>query len=530
MAYTSFLWFFVFFLGTYLLYIVIPKNWKWLVLLLSSWSFYTISVKGHVLPLALVTLGVWGIGLLLQKQNEACKAAVKGKKRDEKKVIKKRYAKKIGWLTAGGVLFSLAFILVLKYGNFFGETFSELLGADYQPVHFIQPLGISFYTMQAISYLVDVNRGRVKACKNPLKLSLFLSFMFTVVEGPIARYSEMEQQLFEPKKLTQRHFYYGTMRILWGLFKTVVIANRVALIADNLFDYYTERGGLAVLFGIMAYTLQLYCDFSGVMDVLSGCTYMMGIELPQNFNHPFFAKTINEFWQRWHITLGGFLRDYVFYSISFSAPMKSLSASARKRLSTYYAAIVPTSVALFFVWFCNGLWHGSGVKYIVYGLYYYVLMMLGMYLEPLAEKLCKVLRINRQSKPYQLFQIVRTFAVVNIGMLIFRADDLKAAVHILLSVTDMKKTVFLFHHPLKALYGDMSPGFSIKEVAIIGLGVLIIFAVSLLSELGKKPLERLYNMKPAVRSAIYMAVLLAIILFGAYSENYDTNQMIYAGF
>ena len=199
MAYTSFLWFFVFFLGTYLLYIVIPKNWKWLVLLLSSWSFYTISVKGHVLPLALVTLGVWGIGLLLQKQNEACKAAVKGKKRDEKKVIKKRYAKKKGWLTAGGVLFSLAFILVLKYGNFFGETFSELLGADYQPVHFIQPLGISFYTMQAISYLVDVNRGRVKACKNPLKLSLFLSFMFTVVEGPIARYSEMEQQLFEPK-------------------------------------------------------------------------------------------------------------------------------------------------------------------------------------------------------------------------------------------------------------------------------------------------------------------------------------------
>lgn len=530
MAYTSFLWFLVFFLGTYLFYLIIPKNYKWIVLLISSWAFYTISVKGHVIPLVLVTLGVWGIGMLLQKKNEQCKAAIKGKKRDEKKAIKKRYAKQKGWITAGGILFCLAFILVLKYGNFFAETFTGIFKLEYQKIHFIQPLGISFYTMQAISYLVDVNRGQVKACKNPLKLSLFLSFMFTVVEGPIARYSEMEKELFEPKKLNQRHFYYGTMTVLWGLLKAVVISNRVGLIANNFFDHHDKNGGVAVLFGIMAYTLQLYCDFAGIMDVLRGCCYMMGIELPKNFNQPFFAKTINEFWQRWHMTLGSFLRDYIFYPVSFSKPMKSLSTSARKKLNTYYAAIVPTSVALFFVWFANGLWHGSGVKYIVYGLYYYVLMMIGVYCEPLAAKLCKALHINRKSKPYQLFQILRTFAIVNIGMLIFRAEDLKVAWEMLKSVANVKQTIFMMRHPLKALYGDLSPGFSSKEVAIIGIGVVVIFVVSLLIERGKEPLEKIYNMKPVWRFVFYLLVLLVLVIFGAYSENYDTNQMIYAGF
>lgn len=530
MAYTSFLWFLVFFLGTYLFYLIIPKQYKWIVLLLSSWAFYAVSVKGHVLPIVLVTLGIWGIGLLLQKKNDQCKAAVKGKKREEKKAIKKRFTQQKSWITAGGVLFCLAFILVLKYGNFFGETFCSLFHIEFTKIHFLQPLGISFYTMQAISYIVDVNRGRVKACKNPLKLSLFLSFMFTVVEGPIARYSEMESELFEPKKLNQKHFYYGTMIVLWGLLKTVVISNRVSLIANNFFDNYTKRGGIGVLIGIMAYTLQLYCDFSGVMDVLRGCCYMMGIELPKNFNQPFFARTINEFWQRWHMTLGSFLRDYVFYPISFSKPMKSMSAGARKKLNTYYAAIVPTSVALFFVWFSNGLWHGSGIKYIVYGLYYYVLMMFGVYFEPFFAKLCKAIKINRKSKPYQLFQIARTFVIVNFGMLIFRADDLKAALHMLASVADNNQTIFLLRHPLKGIYGDMSPGFSIKEVTIIGIGILVILTVSLLIERGKKPLERIYQMQPVWRFAFYMLVLLVLVIFGAYSENYDTNQMIYAGF
>ena len=156
--------------------------------------------------------------------------------------------------------------------------------------------------------------------------------------------------------------------LLWGLFKKVVIADRAAEFVNNVFDcegYYT---GVVVAFAILFYTLQLYCEFSGIMDVMCGLGETMGIKMPENFERPFFAKTINEFWQRWHISLGSWLRDYIFYPISLSKPFMKATKSARKRFNPYYANLIPTSVALFFVWFSNGFWHGSGWKYIVYGL------------------------------------------------------------------------------------------------------------------------------------------------------------------
>lgn len=162
---------------------------------------------------------------------------------------------------------------------------------------------------------------------------------------------------------------------VWGLIKKTIIADRAVLLVSAVFDNPQKYSGIQIVAAILFYTLQLYCEFSGIMDVMCGLGEMMGITLPENFNQPFFAKSINEFWTRWHISLGTWLRDYIFYPISLSKPFTSLSKKTRKNFSPYYSTLIPTAAALFFVWFLNGFWHGAGWKYITYGLYYYILMM-----------------------------------------------------------------------------------------------------------------------------------------------------------
>jgi D-alanyl-lipoteichoic acid acyltransferase DltB (MBOAT superfamily) len=423
-----------------------------------------------------------------------------------------------------GVICNIAFILVLKYANFFGGTINTIFGANLPELSIIQPLGISFYTLQAISYITDIYRGRYEACKNPLKIVLYLSFMLTIVEGPIARYDQLGTQLSEGRKFELKNLVSGAQLVVWGLFKKVVIADRAAELVNNVFDEPHFESGMIVLAAILFYTLQLYCDFSGIMDVINGLGEMMGIEMPKNFNRPFFAKTINEFWQRWHITLGGWLRDYIFYPISLSKPFMKLTKSARKKFNPYYANLIPTAIALFFVWFTNGMWHGAAWKYIVYGLYYYVLMMLGLFAEPLSAKVCKKLKINRKSKGFKLFQMVRTFAIVNIGMLIFRADSLKT---VFLAI----KTIILNPNFSSLAVGSKNGlGLDLKDYAILIIGTVLIFFVGVLQEWGIG-IRQLISQKPLIsKFIIYMIAILSVILLGAYGEHYGAVDLLYANF
>jgi D-alanyl-lipoteichoic acid acyltransferase DltB (MBOAT superfamily) len=523
-SYTSFAFFIIYFGATYLLYSIMPVRWKWCVLLLGSWFFYFVSSKGHVIPLLISTFAVWGAGMLLQKINDDFKAKKKGLKRDERKKLKKQYSKYRGLTTALGIAVTLGLLLVCKYSNFFIGTVNGITGASFGEVDIIQPLGISFYTLQAISYIVDVSSGKYKAVKNPLRVSLYLSFMLTIVEGPIARYDKLGVQLENLKLFNPQDFVWGAQRVVWGLFKKVVIADRAAELVNAVFDNPEEHGGIVVIAAILFYTLQLYLEFSGVMDVMCGLGETFGIEMPENFTRPFFAKTINEFWQRWHITLGSWLRDYIFYPISFSKPFMKLSKSAREKFNAYYANLIPTSVALFFVWFSNGFWHGAGWKYIVYGLYYYVLMMIGMFLEPVSAKVCKALKINRDSKGFGLFRMLRTFVIVNFGMLIFRADSLRIAF-------DMVVSIFT-RFSLSALLpgANNKLGLDLFDYAIVLLGAAVVFAVSLMSEKGINIRERIARLPFIVKFVGFILAVLVIVIFGAYGETYGVQDLIYANF
>lgn len=524
MTYTSFVFFIVYFGITYILYTLIPQKAKWCVLLAGSWVFYAVASNGNVIPLIVSTVIVWAAGLIIQKLNDDFKQKKKLIEKSERKKLKAKYKSyKLAVLTAG-VLAVLAILLLMKYFNFLGGTVNKLFDASIPKLDFVQPLGISFYTLQAISYITDIYRGKYEACRNPLRISLYLSFMLTIVEGPVARYDQLGTQLNKCSNFSFKNFSFGAQLIVWGLFKKVVIADRVSELVNNVFKNNEDYGGIVVIVAILAYTLQLYCEFSGVMDVINGLGEMMGIEMPQNFNHPFFAKTINEFWQKWHITLGGWLRDYIFYPISLSKPFMKLTKGARKRFNPYYANLIPTSVALFFVWFANGMWHGAGWKYIVYGLYYYVLMMLGLFLEPISDKVCKVLKINRKSKPYYLFQIIRTFVIVNGGMLIFRADGLQKAISMLVSIF----TNFSFKVLLPGAKNGL--GLDIKDYIIVAIGIVIIFVVGILHEKQISIRQRISEMKFPIKFIVYMAAIFVVIIFGAYGDNYGVQDLIYANF
>ena len=524
-SYTSFSFFLLFFGITAILYCLVPQKIRWIVLLLGSYAFYFVSSKGNVLPLIIVTLIVWGSGLWIQKMNSNMKQKRKlASSKEEKKLIRAKYNQFKRRILALGVVLVVLILLFCKYINFFISTLNLIPALNLKELGVIQPLGISFFVLEGISYIADVYYEKTEAEKNPLKVSLYLSFMLSVVEGPIARYNQLGTQLCSCKYNNLEDISKGYVRVVWGLFKKVVIADRAVLLVSGVFDNYESHSGLTVLLAILFYTLQLYCEFSGVMDIVCGLGKMLGIELPENFNQPFFAKSINEFWQRWHISLGSFLRDYIFYPISFSKGIKNLSAKTKEKFSPYYAKLIPTAIALFFVWFTNGFWHGSGWKYIVYGLYYYFLMMLGLFFKPLTDKLCEKLRINRESKGFSLFATLRTFVIVNIGMLIFRADDLRAALSMFASMFRKSNLWVLIPG------GENSIEISVYDYAVILVGFIAVLIVGILRERKVDIIDRIYKLPFALKFVLYLIAIFVIIIIGAYGEGYGVVDLIYANF
>ena len=356
---------------------------------------------------------------------------------------KKEYKALIGWqkkcVCVCVVLVNVGILVFLKYSVFLGQVFTDVLGLIHinveNPMYQrMMPLGISFYTLSAVSYIVDVYRGKYRASDKFGKVALFLAFFPHIVEGPIARFDLVGEQMYEGHRFSYENMTMGLQLILWGFFKKIVIADRANMYVNQIFDNYASYTGLPVVVGMLLYTLQLYAEFSGCMDIVRGSAQMFGIGLSENFNQPFISKTVSEFWRRWHMTLGAWFKDYVFYSVSLSKPFVKLSKKTREHMNTFFATFVPMSIAMFIVWFGTGIWHGASWKYVMYGLYYWAIMVIGLLMEPLFKKLYEKMNVDRQGKVYRLLQVVRTFIFVNVGMLMFRADDLTAFGHMFVSM------------------------------------------------------------------------------------------------
>lgn len=500
-------------------YQIAPRRARWVVLLAASALFFW-SVSGKLIAfLGVSVLTVWAFGLLLGNLAH--------------KHVQKSHQLLMRASLAAGIAINVVLLFYFKYLAFAHQLLAPLaepllahVGIELpERVSAIAaPIGISFYSLQAVAYLVDVYRRQVEPTRNPARLALFLSFFPQVMEGPICRWNQTAEALMAGRPVTAKGLAQGGYRILWGLFKKLIVADRVNLLVKSVFaDHASYDGGVLLLAGTL-YTLQLYCDFSGTMDFVVGTGRIFGIEMPENFRQPFFSRLASEFWLRWHITLGTWFRDYVFYPISLSGPVKRLGKHARKALGARMGPVAVSGIALLAVWLCNGLWHGAGARYVIFGLYWFAIIWLGGFLEPIAQCVCPRLHIDRASTPWHVIQHVRTLAIVVCGEIIFRAPGARAGIDILWRIaTDLT--------PTGLLNGTLAEaGLEPADAACVALAVIVLFVVGFLRERGISISARLAHASYAQTCVVCLLSLLVLVIFGAYGAGYVPVDPMYASF
>ena len=528
MSYTS-ITFLVFLIFTGAFYFLLPKKFRWGVLLAGSYIFYYLNSGWLAVFLAITTLSIYFSGIAMARINDNFEAKKGELTKEDRKKQKARGEKQKKTIVIVVLLINFGILFLLKYFNFFSDGVNVIftglhLRAELRTFNWVMPLGISYYTLQSVSYLIDIYRDKIKAERNLGKLALFVSFFPQIVEGPIGRYDKLAETLFEGHSFDYDRFRLGGQLMVWGFFKKLVIADRAAMLVNTVFSHYSNYSGLSVAIAVLLFTLQIYADFSGCMDIVTGVAQIFGVTLETNFKRPFFSKSVAEFWRRWHITLGAWLRDYVFYSISMSKPYRNFSKNARDKLNNYFATLIPTACALFFVWVGMGIWHGASLKYVLYGFYYYIFMVLGEAFKPFSGKLTGKFKINTESKLFHLYQMLRTFVVVYFGMLIFRSHNIVAA-------WELFKSIFI-GFSIKALWNGslLNLGLHGSDLILLFGTAVLLFIVGSLQENGYKIRELIAQRALVVRWSIYLAAIFAVIIFGIYGKGYNVGTFIYGNF
>lgn len=529
MQYNSPLYLFLFLPFAVFIYAILPKTWRPKWLLFISFLFFYLLSGWRILFLLLSIGSIYLTGLWLDKIKDHKISALETASKEEKKTLKKKWKKKETRVLICSLLFNLSLLIILKYTSFLGTNLNLLfktwnLPGIFPTMKFILPIGISFYTLQALSYVIDVYRDTIKADKNIIRLALFVSFFPGIMEGPIARYNETAYSLYEGVSLTYHNITFGLQRILYGLMKKMVIADRLDIVVKTIFTNYSLYDGGLIFLGAIFYTIELYMDFSGVMDIVIGSAEIFGITYPENFKQPFFAKNISEFWTRWHITLGRWFKDYIFYPLSLSKSLKKLTIMGRKYLGNHFGPLLSGTIALFCVWLCNGLWHGAAWTYIFFGMYHFIFIVIENILEPLIIKITTKLHINREGKIYVFLCILKTMIIVIFGEMFFRATTLSAGFKMFYKIfTDFSlasiKNGFIY-----------TLGLVKADYIIVILVLVLIFFISILKEKKVQVRERIASMPIIIRWSIYYALIFLIIIFGAYGVGYAPVDPLYVNF
>lgn len=526
MLFTSFS-FIAFMAVVFLLYYLLPKKWQWVWLLVASLFFYWCADPMYLIFVGVTALSAYGATLLLEKIDGKQKAYLSEHKAELDKEAKKAYKAKMKakkWHLLLVFLFlDLGILAVTKYTNFIIDNINGFLSGGHQlsSVDMIIPLGISYYTFQTVGYVIDVYRGKQAAQRDFFKLLLFVTFFPQMVQGPISRYGDLSKTLYEPHTFQRKTVSYGMMRILWGYFKKVVIADRIVTAVLTLIggEQYT---GAYVFVAMLFYAYQLYCDFTGGIDITIGIAQVMGIRLAENFQLPYFSRNIKEYWNRWHITMGTWFTDYIFYPISVCKPMLKLSKWSRDHLGKEVGKRVTVYLSSFAVWLTTGIWHGAAWNFIVWGLANWVVIMVSQELEPLYDRFHGRFKV-RGKLPYEVFQVLRTFLLMAMIRMFDCYRDVPLTFKMLFSMfTRFDIRVFVDGSLMKLGIGG-------ADYLVLGVGLLILLGVSLFKLCKGSVRDALYQRTTLFYST--MALLLIVILvFGAYGIGYDASQFIYNQF
>jgi len=499
------------------LYYLIPKKLQWMLLLVASYVFYSFAGAGYLTYILVSTISTWFAAIKIDKLKQVQEDYLNRMKKELSRAERKEYregikAKQRTWMLLCLIL-NFGILAFLKYAGHF--QFGARLGL-------ILPLGMSFYTFQSMGYLIDIYRGTYDAERNLGKLALFISFFPQLVQGPISRFNQLKETLFAQHSYDAQQMTYGMQRILWGFFKKLVVADRLLPAVKTIVTNPGEYQGAFVLVGMFFYAIQLYADFTGGIDIAIGVARLFGVHLNENFNRPYFSKSITEYWRRWHITLGAWFRDYMFYPISVSKTMMSITRKARKYLGDAVGKRVPIYIASIIVWFTTGVWHGSTWNFVVWGLLNCLVILVSQECEPLYERFHNKFDLKGRFW-YRLFQVGRTFWLMSF----LRTLDVYTGVG---TTFRMYASVFtVWNLPELFQGGLMQLGLTIADYVVLIFAVGLMLFVSLKSRAGSISMS--LNAKPMpVRYAAYFLVFIAVLVFGAYGVGYDASQFIYSQF
>ena len=485
-------------------YYLCPDRFKWMLLLLVSYIYYAYCGASALPFMLLTTLSTWGGALLIGRIGERSKAELKAKKAEldasGKKALKAQAKKKQRIIFWAVLLLNFGVLALLKY------TSPILTAMDRPALDLLLPLGISFYTFQSMGYLIDVSNGKYAPEKNPAKFALFVSFFPQLIQGPIARHDQLAAQLTTPHRFEIENIHRGALLILWGFFKKKVIADRALPLVSEVFGNHTQYGGAVIVIAVLFYSLQQYCDFSGGIDLVTGIAELFGIRLAPNFKRPYFSISLGDFWRRWHISLGAWMRDYVFYPFALTKPVSNLSKAAKKHFGTDFGRALPAALGNILVFLLVGIWHGLTGNYVLWGLYNGLILAMSALLEPLYKRTND--RLGERivsSRAFYVWRVLRTFIIVNIGWYFDRALRAGDAFAML------GRTFFA---PAFAQLTDgtlLSLGITANDYTLLAISTVLLITVSVLQERGMQIRSRILAL-PVVPRVILLYAFMYFVM------------------
>jgi Predicted membrane protein involved in D-alanine export len=485
-------------------YYVVPKKIQWVILLIFSMIFIGYSVSSvSIFFFLLYSLVVSYAGSLIIYKL--------------KSPIKKRNALIIV------IILLVVQLLLLKYSiliqNLSGGLFKISSFKKY-----VAPIGISFYTLIMLGNIIDVYRMAYVPQKNILKHTLFVFFFPHMISGPITRYSDLKEQLFVGHKFDYVKVTFGLQRVIWGFFKKLVISERLSVLVNTVYGDTITYQGFYIIFATICFAFQLYTDFSGCMDIVIGSAEALDIKMPENFQTPFFSQTISEYWRRWHITLGTWMKDYIFYPLLKSNFFQSIQRFATSKIGKKWGKKIPVYLGMIILWTFVGAWHGGAYNYIFgSGILHCFYIISGELLSPFFDKIAKIFHINQKNFSFKIFRIIRTFILVCIGLLFFRSLSFSVAVTNFIRIFATFNIWIFFD---KSLY---NLGLDEMDFRIGIIALLLLFAGSLLQQ-KYRIREKLAEQNIIFRWILLYALLFAILIFGFYGGGYDPSAFIYGNF
>ncbi|MCQ2523028.1 MAG: MBOAT family protein [Lachnospiraceae bacterium] len=487
--------FLVFFPIVVLLYYAVPKKLKSYWLLIASYFFYMSWNAKYAILIALSTIITFFSGILIQKAQ-----TVKGKK----------------LVVAASFVSNISILVFFKYFAFLLKNLNAVLGLVHispinNPFSFILPVGISFYTFQALSYTVDVYRGDVAATKNIVDYALFVSFFPQLVAGPIERSGALLSQIEKMKEKSlfdYKRFVTGFSMMLWGMFMKVVIADRISIFVDGVFGSLQAVGSVETLLGAFAFAFQIYCDFGGYSAIAIGAANVMGFTLCENFDAPYLSSSIAQFWRRWHISLSSWFRDYLYIPLGGNRKGK-----IRKYLN------------LFITFLVSGLWHGASWTYVLWGAIHGLYQIIGDLLKPVKKKVNEFFKTDTEAFSHKSMQIVVTFLLTSLAWVPFRAASISDTLRYFKCMFTRPDLWVLFNESL------FSYGLNRTETSILLFSLMLLVAADFLKHFKKETVgEFLYRQNLWFRWGALIFLLLMCLVFGEYGVNFDSAKFIYFQF